>query len=57
MTYCGVLMSNFLIKSFPSVDTLEKASGSKSQSPDLTFCSVSRSSSPAKGDKPLNLGK
>ena len=54
-TYCGFLMSSFRMKSLASGDTSENASSAKSQSQRPTFCRVSRSSSPAKGDNPLNL--
>ena len=43
------------MKSLASCETCAKASSSNSQSHCLTFCKVSRSSSPAKGDRPLSL--
>lgn len=54
-TYSLFLTSNLLIKSFPSSETLAKASSSKSQSQAFTFFRVSISFSPANGDRPLNL--
>ena len=54
-TYSLFFTSNLLIKSFPSSETLAKASSSKSQSHAFTFFRVSISFSPANGDRPLNL--
>lgn len=56
-TYSLFFTKSLLMKSFPSADTLAKASSSKSQSQALTFFRVSMSFSPANGDKPLNLCK
>lgn len=57
ITYCGCLMRSCLIKSLASGEMWVKASSANSQSHRCTLAKVSRSSSPAKGDNPLNLYK
>lgn len=54
-TYWGLLIRSRLMKSLASGETWENASSANSQSQRATFCRVSRSSSPAKGESPLNL--
>ena len=53
--YCGTLTRSFLMKSLPWSDIPRKLSSSNFQSHRRTLCSVSWSSLPANGDRPLNL--
>ena len=55
LTYSLLLCNSLRMKSLAWSDTFANASTSKSQSQALTFFNVSKSSSPANGDNPLNL--
>ena len=55
VTHSGFLTISLRMKSLPWSETPLKLSASKSQSHLATFCIVSALSSPANGDRPLNL--
>lgn len=55
ITDSGLLMSSSSMNFLDMSDTTSKASSSKSHSAVDTFCMVSLSSSPMKGDRPLSL--